>query len=188
MYILHYSYGLAPHITITCAFNRLTFACHNDNYTIDLWSFVTWYRYIIIIINHLSACPTHIQFLNFIKTVLADAVTPHCEKSSAGRGRAEKFHGKDHMFYCIRFECSVMVWPWAEIALHYNDIIMSPMASQITSPMIVYSTVYSGEEHRKHQNSASLAFVRGIHWWLVNSPRKGPVMWKIFPFDGVIMV
>ena len=46
---------------------------------------------------------------------------------------------------------------------HYNDVIMSAMASQITSFTIVYSTVYSGTDQRKHQSSASLAFVRGIH-------------------------
>ena len=51
---------------------------------------------------------------------------------------------------------------------------MSAMASQITSLAIVYSTVYSGTDERKHQSSASLAFVRGIHWRLVNSPHKGP--------------
>ena len=45
---------------------------------------------------------------------------------------------------------------------HYNDVIMSAMASQITSLTIVYSTVYSGADQRKHQSSASLAFVRGI--------------------------
>ena len=49
------------------------------------------------------------------------------------------------------------------------------MASQITSLRIVYSTVYSGPDQRKHQISASLAFMRGIHRWLVNSPHKGPV-------------
>ena len=49
---------------------------------------------------------------------------------------------------------------------------MSPMASQITSLTIVYSTVYSGADQRKHQSSASLAFVRGIHRWPVNSPTK----------------
>ena len=70
---------------------------------------------------------------------------------------------------------------------HYNDIIMSMMASQITSLTIVYSTVYSGSDQRKHQSSASLAFVRGIHRWPVNSPHKGPVMWKMFPLDDVIM-
>ena len=62
------------------------------------------------------------------------------------------------------------------------------MASQITSLTIVVSTVYSGADHRKHQSSASLAFVRGIHRWPVNSPHKGPVTWKMFPFDDVIMI
>ena len=46
---------------------------------------------------------------------------------------------------------------------HYNDVLMSAMASQITSLAIAYSTVYSGADQRKHQSSASLAFVRGIH-------------------------
>ena len=50
-----------------------------------------------------------------------------------------------------------------------------------------YSTVYSGSDQRKHQSSASLAFVRGIHWWPVNSLQKWPVMRKMFPFDDVIM-
>ena len=44
---------------------------------------------------------------------------------------------------------------------------MGAMASQITSLVIEYSTVYSEEDQRKHQSSASLAFVRGIH--------RGPV-------------
>ena len=35
--------------------------------------------------------------------------------------------------------------------------------------------------------SASLAFVRGIHRWPVNSPHKGPVTRKMFPFNDVIM-
>ena len=65
-------------------------------------------------------------------------------------------------------------------------VIMSAMASQITSLMIVYSTVYSGAYQRKHQSSASLAFVRGIHRWPVNSPHKWPVTPKMFPFDDVI--
>ena len=41
---------------------------------------------------------------------------------------------------------------------------------------------------RKHQNSASLAFVRGIHREPVNSPHKWPVTRKTFPFDDVIMM
>ena len=59
--------------------------------------------------------------------------------------------------------------------------------SQITSLTIVYSTLYSGADQRKHQSFASLAFVRGIHRSLVNASHKGPVMRKMFPFDDVIM-
>ena len=70
---------------------------------------------------------------------------------------------------------------------HYNDDIMSAIASQITSLTSVYSTVYSDADQRKHQSSASLAFVRGIHRWPVNSPHKWPVTRKMFPFDDVIM-
>ena len=64
---------------------------------------------------------------------------------------------------------------------------MSSMASQITSLTIVYSTVYAGADQTKHQSSASLAFVRGNHRWPVNSPHKGPVTRKMFPFDDVIV-
>ena len=42
------------------------------------------------------------------------------------------------------------------------DVIMTTMASQITSLIVVYSTVYSDADQRKHQSSASLTFVRGI--------------------------
>ena len=65
---------------------------------------------------------------------------------------------------------------------------MSLFASQITSLTIVYSTVYSDADQRKHQSAASLAFVRGIHRGPVNSPHKGPVTRKMFPFDDVIML
>ena len=71
--------------------------------------------------------------------------------------------------------------------LHYCDDIMCAMAHQITGLTIVYSTVYSGTDQRKHQSSASLAFVRGIHRWPVNSPHKGPITQKMFPFHDVIM-
>ena len=70
---------------------------------------------------------------------------------------------------------------------HYNDVIMGAITSQITSLIIVYSTVYSDADQRKHQSSASLAFVRGIHRGPVNSPHKWPITRKMFPFDDVIM-
>ena len=64
---------------------------------------------------------------------------------------------------------------------HYNDVIMTTMASQITSLTVVYSTVYSDADQRKHQSSASLAFVWGIHrdrWMIMyfstySSKKKG---------------
>ena len=61
--------------------------------------------------------------------------------------------------------------------LHYSDVIMGALASQITSLTIVYSTVYSGVDQRKQQSSASLAICAG----------NSPVPVKIFPFDDVIM-
>ena len=46
----------------------------------------------------------------------------------------------------------------------------SPASRLFTQPFI----------QQKHQSSASLAFVRGIHWWPVNSPHKGSVTRKCF--------
>ena len=43
---------------------------------------------------------------------------------------------------------------------------MGEMASQITSLTIVYLTIYSGADQRKHQSSAPLAFVQGINRWI----------------------
>ena len=61
------------------------------------------------------------------------------------------------------------------------------IASQITSLTIVYWTVYSDADQRKHRSSASLAFVRGIHRGPVNSTHKWPATQNMFPFDDVIM-
>ena len=70
---------------------------------------------------------------------------------------------------------------------HYDDVIMTMLASQITSLTVVYSIVYSGVDQSKHQSSASLAFVQEIHRGPVNFPHKWPVTRKMFPFDDVIM-
>ena len=71
---------------------------------------------------------------------------------------------------------------------HYNGVTVGAMASQITSLTIVYWAVYSSDDRRKHQSSASLAFQRGIHRRPVNSPHKWAVTRKMFPFNDVIMV
>ena len=50
---------------------------------------------------------------------------------------------------------------------------MSVMASRLFTQLFV--------------QAQSLAFVRGINWWPLNSPHKGRVMRKMFPFDDVIL-
>ena len=85
------------------------------------------------------------------------------------------------------FECNFVDKNVFASITHYNDVIMSAMASQLISIVIIYSSVYLVADQRKHQSSASPAFVRGIHGWPVNPPHKGPVTRKMFPFDCVIM-
>ena len=86
-------------------------------------------------------------------------------------------------------KCSIISKPLSEpmMVWHYNGVIMIAMASQITSVPVVHSIVGSSADQRKQQSPASLAFVRGIHRWPVNSPHKRLVTWKMFPFDDVIM-
>ena len=79
-------------------------------------------------------------------------------------------------------------WRHRQWLSHYNDVIMGTLASQITSLTFVYWIVYSDADQRKHQSSASLAFVLGMHRGPVNSPHKRPVTRKMFPFDDVIML
>ena len=87
------------------------------------------------------------------------------------------------------------LWPFGKsvsvqrlLSSHYDDVIMTMLASQITSLPVVCSIVYSDVNQRKHQSSASLAFVREIHRGPVNFPHKWPVTRKMFPFDDVIML
>ena len=72
--------------------------------------------------------------------------------------------------------CSPVLYDYC----HYIDVIMTTMASQITSLAVVYSTVYSDADQRKHQSSASLAFVWGIHRdrWIPHT--KGQLLGKCF--------
>ena len=90
-----------------------------------------------------------------------------------------------------------MGWPVKLDALHSTYVASvslqwchneSMMASQISGVFIVYSTVCSGADQRKQQSSVALAFVRGIHRWPVDSPHKGPVIGKMFPYEDIIMV
>ena len=73
-----------------------------------------------------------------------------------------------------------MVYRW----WHHGDVIISAMASQITSFTIVYSTVYPGADQRKHQSSASVAFVRPETG---EFPAQRASNADFFPFHDVIM-
>ena len=59
---------------------------------------------------------------------------------------------------------------------------MSAMVSQITSLTVIYSTVYSGVDQRKHQSPASLVFVTG------KIPTQRVSNAENFLFDDVIMM
>ena len=73
-------------------------------------------------------------------------------------------HIKSCLIWMIFKDLRAVLWGMMlQYVIHYDDVIMSAIASQITSLTIVYSTVYSGADQRKHQSSASLAFVCGIH-------------------------
>ena len=80
----------------------------------------------------------------------------------------------------IRYSCQIEI-------PHYRDVIMGSIVSLITSLTSVYSTVHSGADQRKHQSSASLAFVWGIHRIPVNSSHKWPVTRNMSPLVDVIM-
>ena len=96
------------------------------------------------------------------------------------------------------------------VCVHYNYVIMSAMASQIMSPMIVYSTLHwrhndhdSASNHQPHgcllnhlfrhrSKKTSKLRVTGLcvgnSLGPVNSLHKGPVTRKMFPFGDVIMI
>ena len=80
--------------------------------------------------------------------------------------------------------------PFQELSLtnlHYNDVIMTTIASQITSLAVVYSTVYSDADKKKPSKLHVTGLCVGNSPWPVNSPHKGPVTRKMFPIDDVIM-
>ena len=59
------------------------------------------------------------------------------------------------------------------VVRYYNEVIMGAIASQITGLTIVYSTVYSNADERKHQSSASLAFVQ-----MANNAENVSIWWR----------
>ena len=80
-----------------------------------------------------------------------------------------------------------LTWVDSNMACSNIEAIVGATVSQITSISIVCLPVCWGADQWKHQSSSSLAFVRGIHQWLVDSLHVGSVTRKMFPSDDVIM-
>ena len=77
----------------------------------------------------------------------------------------------------------------------YSDVIMGAMASQITGITIVYSTVYSGADQRKHHSSASLAFCAGnspvtdeFHAQLASNAGNVSIGWRHHVLMQIVIV
>ena len=98
--------------------------------------------------------------------------------------KTSHFQKKNHIWWnTVLNAVSGMEFHGYEIILaqwHYTDVIMTTMASQITSLTVVHSIVYSNEDQRKHESSASLTFVLGIHRdrWIPRT--KGQLRGKCF--------
>ena len=107
---------------------------------------------------------THFRRIDFVCSMWYGSIVWY-DKAYADMGQNSILN------YCITLTSQWVRW-----------CLKSPASRLFTQP-----TVYSGADQRKHQSSASLAFVRGIHRWPVNSPHEGPVTQKMFPFDDVIM-
>ena len=109
--------------------------------------------------------------LTSLNNILCDVITHplHYFSGSSGKLLVKLGYG-----WVITVQCSMHI----ELLIHYSDVRLSAIASQITGVSIVYPTVCSGADQRKLRSSASLAFVKGIYRWLLNFPHQGPVTRK----------
>ena len=117
-------------------------------------------------------------------------VNQHLHKNAFGRLSQDallELHNK----FIISSNVSVCIACFAIVTMSYHTYVLyhktiSKYETRRCWTTHIENVMYS-THLRKHQSSASLAFVREIHRWPVNSPHKGPVTRGIFPFDDVIM-
>ena len=112
----------------------------------------------------------HVLFLQFPE----GSKERHGRSHPRGLGASGRTSEKSEM--CAPLNYITVTSYWALCRLK------SPASPQFTQPFI------QAQIKNKHQSSASLAFVRGIHRWPANSPHEGPLMRKMFPFDDVIVI
>ena len=193
--------SLLPHVSVGLVNIQSKWSSDHSGYGLSQWETTLHCN----VVSHcLSRCPelslvigsVAWQILHCLNTNAYSHDTLLCIRTNSSANTLPLYHitamqlfpvvspawlgNKADLFTPTLYACDVMTW-------HYNDVIISAMASQITSLTIGYSAVYSGTDERKHQSSASLAFVRGIHRGPVNSPHKCQVTRKMFPIDDVIM-
>ena len=161
------------------------FVCKMQWNAVITWSNITWFckhhctdwgriNRIFKPQKTLHISPYHaryeVSFLKILEKIDRVITAPHCIKT---------IHRLSNTIWREEFLWYFMLILKMPIGLknikdlyHYSDVVMGAMASQIISLAIIYSTVHSGADQRKHQSSASLAFVPGIHRWPVKSPEQ----------------
>ena len=85
----------------------------------------------------------------------------------------------------IPFTLNFVAWsskPWPLQCCH-----ISITMSQITGNLTVCSEVFQSNNKGCIKAPHHWPFVKGIHWWPVDSPHKGPVMWKVFSYHDINM-
>ena len=117
-------------------------------------------------------------------------------KSGVNILKRELFKWALHKTYYQRFTSTIMIasflvckpnkrtWPSRTLQWRHNE---RDGVSNHQPHDCLLNCLSRRRSKKKNQSSASLAFVSEIHWWSANSPHKGPVMRKMFPFGDVIM-
>ena len=128
---------------------------------------ITRHQYHSVLLPSYQHRDPHVKVRRSLERLILNMGTPIPGKTVYIETGPWLLHSSGHQQACDYFHWDIF------------RVIMSAMASQTTGVSIVYSTVCSGTEQRKHQSSASLAFM--------NSSHKGLERRKKFPFDDVIM-
>ena len=127
------------------------------------------------------------KYILCVPTLRTECLHMHCDAVNHNLNVSYIYHIMNTWLVVFEFRMMRKNEDNMELSNHYCDVIMGAMAYQITSLTIDDSTIHSDPDRRRHQISASLAFMRGLHPWPVNSPHKWSVSRKMFPFDDVIM-
>ena len=154
----------------------LWLCCQQAEEDLFVWIFLSWVPLWFIFVHH-------VQYTKYSKGLAFSHIM-----YAIHIGVISKLPFKSNLIYikCTKIK-RIPIFCHEAITIdhvHYSDVIVSAIASQITGVSIVCSTFCSGADQSKHQSSASLAFVRKSTG---GSPHKWPITGKMFPFDDVTM-